>query len=97
MSEKSDFFKEIMSRGPLEWEHLSVEDRTKLIGRVPCCIDDTGGSHYHCARCGKTSSMQGHYSRIHGTEFHFCCPGDCELEEMETQVALENLEEVQEW
>jgi hypothetical protein len=27
----------------------------------PCCAEDYGGSHYHCAHCGKVSSMYGHY------------------------------------
>jgi hypothetical protein len=48
--------------------------------REPHCPEDTGGSHYHCGRCGRVSSMQGHYSRMHGDEWHFCCPGDCELD-----------------
>lgn len=30
------------------------------IGREPCCDEDLGGSHYHCAKCGAVCSMMGH-------------------------------------
>ena len=49
----------------------------------------TLGSHYHCARCNKETGMMGHYCRhmeikkgkvTFTGEHHFCCPGDCELE-----------------
>lgn len=38
----------------------------------------------HCGRCGGPCSGQGHYFSWCGVtqqlgEFHFCCPGDCEL------------------
>ena len=29
-----------------------------------CCLDDNGGSHYHCSRCGDVSSMMGHFVRL---------------------------------
>lgn len=40
---------------------------------------------YHCGRCGTCSGYQGcHFKFCSVTktdrEFHFCCPGDCELE-----------------
>ena len=33
---------------------------THLIGREPHCVEDMGGSHWHCAKCGAVSSMMGH-------------------------------------
>lgn len=48
----------------------------------------TGGTEWNCARCGKRSSLQGHFTSLHFTdngvvrvEFHACCPDDCELDE----------------
>ena len=76
----------------------------EVMGREPCCDEDYGGSHYHCGRCGKTSSMMGHlttYCKVRGrTLSHMCCPSDCELnhpEEIEAEVAFwRNLETVNE-
>lgn len=44
----------------------------------------------HCGRCGAPSSHQGHYTSFcrnrplphpiaPNAQFHFCCPGDCEM------------------
>lgn len=40
----------------------------------------------HCGRCGQCSGYQGHYfqwcsATKSNREFHFCCPGNCALEE----------------
>lgn len=72
------------------------EDRLaqmKRLGREPCCPEDWGGSHYHCARCSRVSGMYGcyrsvhwndpTYGKTHKTPGHFCCPKDgmgCEIE-----------------
>lgn len=52
----------------------------------PCCDEDTGGSHYHCGRCGKVGGMQGCYGnydavmstmagkRKEGRGWGFYCP-----------------------
>jgi len=48
----------------------------------------------HCGRCGAPSSYQGHYTSIcsnrprpqplaSNAPFHFCCPDDCELANLE--------------
>lgn len=41
-----------------EWRP-DLRDR---LGREPCCSQDYGGSHYHCARCGAVTGMYGHYT-----------------------------------
>ena len=46
---------------------MSGQSLSDLIGREPCCEEDYGGSHYHCARCGAVCSMMGN------------SPEDCEL------------------
>lgn len=61
---------------------------SEIIGREPCCDEDLGGSHYHCGRCGGVSSMMGHSQGVHWNPTekvpqHFCCPNDCQLENLE--------------
>lgn len=29
-------------------------------GRIRCCEDDYGGTHWHCAKCNGVTSMMGH-------------------------------------
>jgi hypothetical protein len=64
---------------------ISDEEFKAMQGRKRCCPQDTGGSHYHCGRCGGVTGMQGHFSaidmvdgKLKTIEHHFCCPGDCE-------------------
>ena len=44
------------------------------IGRDPCCPDDFGGSHYHCAYCGCVCGMMGHWG--HHDPRYYCTPMD---------------------
>jgi hypothetical protein len=54
-----------------------------------CCEDwDEMSSHYHCARCGGRCSMMGHLIKHYEqgaavTDYHMCCPDNCELERSE--------------
>ena len=63
-------------------------------GRIRCCEDDFGGSHWHCGRCGRVSSIYGHltsgiYHRGEWIPFpdgksHFTC-------DSETQALIERM------
>lgn len=37
-----------------------------------CCEEDFGGSHYHCAKCGKVGGMYGHAEELNG-QLVFTC------------------------
>lgn len=41
---------------------ITTEELEAIIEDCPQCNGEypTGGSHYHCAQCGKESSMMGH-------------------------------------
>lgn len=68
----------ILPGAPLPCDHPTATFDIRT-GKCRCII---------CARCGKHTgnSHQGHYwayCKATGEmrDFHFCCPGDCELEE----------------
>jgi hypothetical protein len=56
---------------------------------------------WHCSRCNRESGMYGHnmeyctVSKKVESDFHFCCPGNCELQLSEKQRKNERLKKAQ--